>query len=153
MKYLIGKQLSIDNHFPWDIWFEGLSVYQKNKNNSHRFLAISQNISILLKKAIFFCFFFLLKQIKQFYGKLYKKQDCLKKVNLSTEIPSCIAERINPALIKLVLSQEDTLGKIVVLSMIYYILQKKMTFLVYSYLLILKKHLIRWHSLILESLW
>ena len=65
-------------------------------------------------------------------------------------------------MIKLVLSQEDTLGNIVVLSMIYYILQKKMTFLVYSYLLILKKHLIRflghlfmthWNSLILESLW
>ena len=28
MKYLIVKQLSIDNHFPWDIWFHGLlSVY------------------------------------------------------------------------------------------------------------------------------
>ena len=40
MKYLIVKQLSIDNHFLWDIWFHGLlSVYQKNKNNSHRFLA------------------------------------------------------------------------------------------------------------------
>jgi predicted tellurium resistance membrane protein TerC len=31
MKYLIVKQLSIDNHFLWDIWFQGfLSVYQKN---------------------------------------------------------------------------------------------------------------------------
>jgi hypothetical protein len=24
MKYLIVKQLSIDNHFPWDIWFQGV---------------------------------------------------------------------------------------------------------------------------------
>ena len=32
MKYLIVKQLSIDNHFLCDIWFQGLlSVYQKNK--------------------------------------------------------------------------------------------------------------------------
>lgn len=29
----------------------------------------------------------ILKQTKQFYEKLYKKQNCLKKVNLSTEIP------------------------------------------------------------------
>ena len=29
----------------------------------------------------------ILKQTKQFYEKLYKKQDCLKRVNLSTEIP------------------------------------------------------------------
>ena len=29
----------------------------------------------------------ILKQAKQFYEKLYKKQNCLKKVNLSTEIP------------------------------------------------------------------
>ena len=28
----------------------------------------------------------ILKQTKQFYEKLYKTQDCLKKVNLSTEI-------------------------------------------------------------------
>lgn len=28
----------------------------------------------------------ILKQTKQFYEKLYKRQDCLKKVNLSTEI-------------------------------------------------------------------
>jgi hypothetical protein len=61
---------------------------------------------------------------------------------------SCIAERIKSVLSHLIsnaqtgLSQEDTLGTIV-LSMIYYILHKKMTFLVYSYLLILKKHLIR----------
>ena len=40
MKYLIVRQLSIDNHFPLDIWFQGLlSVYPKNKNNSHSFLA------------------------------------------------------------------------------------------------------------------
>jgi hypothetical protein len=29
----------------------------------------------------------ILKQTKQFYEKLYKKQDCLKRVNRSTEIP------------------------------------------------------------------
>jgi hypothetical protein len=30
MKYLIVKQLSTDNHFLWDIWFQSLlSVYQK----------------------------------------------------------------------------------------------------------------------------
>ena len=29
----------------------------------------------------------ILRQTKQFNEKLYKKQDCLKKVNLSTEIP------------------------------------------------------------------
>jgi hypothetical protein len=28
----------------------------------------------------------ILKQTKQFYEKFYKKQDCLKKVNISTEI-------------------------------------------------------------------
>ena len=40
MKYLIVKQLSIDNHFLWDIWFQALlSVYQQQQNNSHRFLA------------------------------------------------------------------------------------------------------------------
>jgi hypothetical protein len=66
MKYLIVKQLSIDNHFLWDIWFQGLlSVYQKNKNNSHRVLAKSLRIKhfashhfpkyfhIIKKKAIF----------------------------------------------------------------------------------------------------
>ena len=34
-KWFETTVLSIDNHFLWDIWFQGLlSVYQKNKNNS-----------------------------------------------------------------------------------------------------------------------
>lgn len=43
-------------------------------------LVIDENVVIDDQKEI-------LKQTKQFYEKLYKKQDCLKKVNLSTEIP------------------------------------------------------------------
>ena len=43
-------------------------------------MVIDENVIVYDQKEI-------LKQIKQFYGKLYKKQDCLKKVNLSTEIP------------------------------------------------------------------
>ena len=57
MKYLIVKQLSIDNHFLWDIWFQGLlSVYQKNKNNSHHFPKYFH----IIKKAVFkyWTFFF-----------------------------------------------------------------------------------------------
>jgi hypothetical protein len=43
-------------------------------------LVIDENVVVDDQKEI-------LKQTKQFYEKLYKKQDCLKKVNLSTEIP------------------------------------------------------------------
>jgi hypothetical protein len=47
MKYLIVKQLSIDNHFLWDIWFQGLlSVYKKK--NSHRALAKMTSIQKLI---------------------------------------------------------------------------------------------------------
>ena len=100
--------------------------------------------------------------------KFLKKWRPITLLNSTYKLASsCIAERIKSVLSHLIsnaqtgLSQEDTLGTIV-LSMIYYILHKKMTFLVYSYLLILKKHLIRfpghsfmthWNSLILESLW
>lgn len=43
-------------------------------------LVIDENVVVDDQKEI-------LKQTKQFYEKLYKKQNCLKKVNLSTEIP------------------------------------------------------------------
>ena len=43
-------------------------------------LVIDENVVVDDQKEI-------LKQTKQFYEKLCKKQDCLKKVNLSTEIP------------------------------------------------------------------
>ena len=43
-------------------------------------MVIDENVIVDDQKEI-------LKQTKQFYEKLYKKQDCLKRVNLSTEIP------------------------------------------------------------------
>ena len=43
-------------------------------------LVIDENVTVDDQKEI-------LKQTKQFHEKLYKTQDCLKKVNLSTEIP------------------------------------------------------------------
>ena len=43
-------------------------------------MVIDENVVVDDQKEI-------LKQTKQFHEKLYKKQDCLKKVNLSTEIP------------------------------------------------------------------
>ena len=58
MKYLIVKQLSIDNHFLWDIWFQGLlSVYKKKQNNSHHFPKYFH----IIKKAVFkyWTFFFI----------------------------------------------------------------------------------------------
>ena len=43
-------------------------------------MVIDENVIVDDQKEI-------LKQTKQFYEKLYKKQDCLKRVNRSTEIP------------------------------------------------------------------
>jgi hypothetical protein len=53
-------------------------------------LVINENVVVDDQKKI-------LKQTKQFYEKLYKKQDCLKKVNLS---PTSIQKNLKKSAVK-----------------------------------------------------